>query len=293
VGHDQLLGDLEELWARFDTVFDGLSATDWRRKHGKDWVIADLPYHLYYFDRDLVLASIRRGYNVDRQVIAETPRNMGQLNGWNARRFAERRADETPEESLARWREVRTEIRRELLAVRDLDAAWFVPLMGLGWTSGRTALAANIGHHWNHFTQLRLYLGLPGPLESASVRHTALACYMGFVQQMARADVVSRPFTVTMEFTGFGGGAFSFGVAEGRCTLTEGAAPHADLVMTQSPETFVKTFARMQHPMLAMLLGQIKIRGLRHMNTFGKLMPPETDDLAMPVNDIRPARIAA
>jgi hypothetical protein len=50
---------LENLWRVYDTLFDSLSAADWRRKHGKDWAIGDLPYHLYYFDRDVVLAPLR------------------------------------------------------------------------------------------------------------------------------------------------------------------------------------------------------------------------------------------
>ena len=54
--------------------------------------------------------------------------------------------------------------------------------------------------------------------------------------------------------------------------------------MTQSPETFVKTFAKMHNPMLAMLTGQVRVRGLRNMGTFGKLMPPESDELSLPVN---------
>jgi hypothetical protein len=43
----------------YDTIFDSLTASDWRRTHGKHWVIADVPYHLSYFDRDLVLSALK------------------------------------------------------------------------------------------------------------------------------------------------------------------------------------------------------------------------------------------
>ena len=55
--------------------------------------------------------------------------------------------------------------------------------------------------------------------------------------------------------------------------------------MTQAPETFVKTLAKMHNPMLAMLTRQVRVRGLRNMGTFAKLMPtPGDGDLSLPVN---------
>ncbi|MEA2526045.1 MAG: hypothetical protein QOF01_4026 [Thermomicrobiales bacterium] len=46
--------------------------------------------------------------------------------------------------------------------------------------------------------------------------------------------------------------------------------------MTQSPETFVATFARIRNPMLLMLTGKIEVKGFRGLSTFGKLFPPPT-----------------
>jgi hypothetical protein len=55
--------------------------------------------------------------------------------------------------------------------------------------------------------------------------------------------------------------------------------------MTQAPETFVKTLAKMHNPVLAMLRRQVRVHGLRKMNTFAKLMPrPGDGDLSLPVN---------
>lgn len=292
---DSPLPLLEDLWARFDAVFDSLTDTDWARKHGKDWIVADVPWHLYYFDRDLVLAALTRGQSVPSDVLADVAQTIGQLNAWNAREFAARPGDETPQRSLARWREVRGLLRDALVKLDpgELDEPVFVPLMGAGWMSARAALAANIGHHWNHFTQLRLYLKRSGPLESPVVRHAGLSFYMSFFQLIARANSVARPFTFTLDFTGPGGGPFTFRLADGCCTLSEDHARTADLVMSQAPETFVKTFAHMHNPMLAILTGQVKVRGLRSMGTFARLMPPETDELSLPVNFNAPVRVGA
>jgi putative sterol carrier protein len=82
-----------------------------------------------------------------------------------------------------------------------------------------------------------------------------------------------------MEFTGPGGGAFTIQVADGSCQVTEGETrAHPDLVMTQSPVTFVKTMNKMHNPMLALMTGKMKVRGMRQMGTFAKLFPP-LDDL--------------
>lgn len=293
-GQDPLT-DLENLWSAFDTIFDGLTPKDWRRKHGKDWTIADVPYHLYYFDRDLGLGPLQRGRAVPMSVRTDVPQNVGQLNAWNARYFSNRAAGETPQDSMKRWREVREQIRDIVVGLDNaaLEQPVFVPLMGAGWMSTRAALAAALAHHWNHLTQLRLYLKLRAPIENDSVRHTGLAFYMGFFHLIVRADTVDRPFTFTMNFSGPGGGAWTFRVAEGHCTSYEGYAPDADLVMTQSPETFIKTFAKMHNPMLAMLTGQVKVRGLRHMGTFARLMPPETDEMSLPANVVEPVAVSA
>jgi hypothetical protein len=284
---DQPLEYLDNIWALYDAVFDSLSPADWRRKHGKDWVIADLPYHLYYFDRELALLPLRRGRQVPADVLESVPRNERELNAWNERLFAERPADETPERSVARWREVRRELRAilETLDSAALEQPVFAPIMGAGWVPASLAAGMGVAHHWNHFTQLRLHLKRSAPLESPAVRHAGLAFYMSLFQLMARADQVQRPFTFTMDFTGPGGGPWTFHVADGCCTLDERRVAAADLVMTQAPETFVKTLAKMHNPMLAMLTRQVRVRGLRNMGTFAKLMPtPGDGDLSLPVN---------
>src|SRR5262245_66583422 len=64
-GRDQvegIVGQLEELWAHFDTLYDAVEAAgDWRHRHGPDWTFADLPYHMAYFDDQLVARALELG----------------------------------------------------------------------------------------------------------------------------------------------------------------------------------------------------------------------------------------
>src|SRR5437870_1534654 len=98
---DAILADLEDLWRCLDELFAGLTSAEWQRKHGPDWTVADVPYHLAYFDREVVAEPGLKG-----AAIPESERwsvnSLEELNDWNARKFAERPAGETPQQSLAR-----------------------------------------------------------------------------------------------------------------------------------------------------------------------------------------------
>src|SRR5262249_40949698 len=59
---DGTMGQLEELWGHLDTLFDAIeTAGDWGHQHGPNWTFADVPYHLAYFDRELVVRALELG----------------------------------------------------------------------------------------------------------------------------------------------------------------------------------------------------------------------------------------
>ena len=277
---DTLLEDLEDLWTRLDTILDGLGPTDWTRRHGKDWIYADLPYHLSYFDRDLVADSIARGASVpaDEQLFM---RSEQELNDWNGRQFAERPAGRTVAESLAQMRASRQAIRELVGGMSDADLArpaWMA-LPGGGWRPARDLLDICIVHTWAHFVELRLRLKRMTPEPRPSQTHRALAFYTSMLPLVFDAERAGTArFTLVMDFSGPGGGAWTVQVADGVCQVREGRAEAADLVLTQSPETFVAIRVGLQNPMLGMLAGKIKVRGLRSMPTFGKLFPQPKPD---------------
>jgi len=275
-----LMADLEDLWQKIDVVLGSLGPADWSRKHGKDWTFADVPYHMAYFDREVIANGIARGPNMradERQAL----RSVAELNAWNVRKFAERSASQTVEQSLAQMRAGRDAIRQAVagLSDADLDRPAWSSLPGGGWQTVRRALEMCTAHTWNHLMELRLRLKRTSPEPQPSQTHRALAFYMNLLPAMCnRAQAANTRFTSVMEFTGPGGGAWSLHVAHGTCCAVEERAPQPDLVLTQSAATFQATMIGAQNPMLAMLTGKIKVRGLRSMATFGKLFPPPKPD---------------
>ncbi len=88
---EALIAQLENLWGCFDGLFDSLSAEDWQRKHGADWTLADVPYHLAYFDHEMIAYPLAAGPGLpesDRMKID----SVAALQRWNASQFTCRSA---------------------------------------------------------------------------------------------------------------------------------------------------------------------------------------------------------
>jgi hypothetical protein len=274
---DSLSGELEALWSCFDELFAGMSRQDWARKHGKRWTFADLPYHLAYFDRECARVM------ADGTTIPASARwlmqSEAEVDAWNARMFAQRPAGHTVDQALAQMREGRAALRRLLggLTDADLDRPAWSPFFG--WMTRRDGLTGVIGHAFNHFMEARLRLGRAEPAAPSAVIRRSLGFYLGLMEFFIdRERAQGQTFTAVMAFTGPGGGAWTIEVDHGLCRVTEGRAERADLTMTQSPEAFVATFAKVKNPMLLMLTGKIKVKGFRGLGAFGKLFPPPSAD---------------
>jgi hypothetical protein len=232
-----------------------------------------VPYHLSYFDREMVARPIARGRDVPLEA-QRVMRTIAELDDWNARMFAVRPADETPERSIARLREVRAEIRGQLAgwSDQDLERPAFVALVGAGWLPAGALLGATVAHTWSHLTEARLRLGRSAPRTSDSATHRALGFFMGFMPRfLSQAEAERGPFTAVMSFTGPGGGTWTISVEGGLATTSEGAAERADVTLIQSPDTFEKVHVKIGNPMLLMLTGQIKVRGFAKMGRYGRL----------------------
>ena len=276
-----LLADLEGLWQRVDELLARLGPGDWSGKHGQHWTFTDVPYHLAYFDLDVIATAIRRGLNVPLR--EQVLRSEAEQDAWNEIKFTQRPADTNPQQCLEQMRSSRQAIRDAIagLSEADLERPVFIPLLGLGWVNIGVVLETCYSHTWNHFLQLRLWMKCNTPTLSPEQNQRALSYFMtSFAKNVDRTQARQTRLTVVMEFSGAGGGTWTLHVGGGTCSVSKGRPACADLVITQSSETFVKTRTGIQKPFLARLSGKIRVRGWRNLGTFGKLFPIQSLDFA-------------
>jgi hypothetical protein len=273
------LADLEDLWGCLDQLFASLTPGDWSGWHGQHWTFADVPYHLGYFDRDIVVYPIECGPEVPTAA-QWAARASSALNAWNARMFAHRPPDQTVMQSLAQMQASQEALRRILGQMPNHDLArpvWFPLLVG-GWVPVHAVLASCRLHTWRHVMELRLrhpestQSMLPVP--RATTMHAVLGDLMSFFPlRLNRVQAEQIRFTITMNFSGPGGGSWMVQVANGACTVREGQAARADLVLSHSPETFMRTCLELHDPMLALQSGEVTVQNRDNLRIFTALFP--------------------
>ena len=270
--------ELEGTWKNFDAIYNTFTSKDWSRKFGKTWTYAEQPYHLAYFDR-MFADSVDQGTRVPEAELVLF-RTMRELNEWNAREFAKRGPNHTVEDSLRMMHESREAVRSLLATTNEqqLDRkAWF-PLF-FGWSTAREAFQAIIIHNVAEYLKLWFRTGKKGPTVSPAALHLRLTLMMNFMSKtLDRKEAVGKKFTMVWNFTGPGGGTWTYRVNDGQCIVKKEFAPNPDLTIGMKPETFQKLAAKIQSPPMLMLTGQMKIKGMRAMGTFGKLFPEPKPD---------------
>lgn len=276
----QLSAAIDDLYQRSDGLLSGLAEADWTRKHGKQWVMADVPYHLAYFDREIVLNPLKRGESVPE---AERERfdTMAKIDAWNGREFAKRRPGMTPGEALEEMRSVRRDVREAMAGLNDAALAagrvW-IPLAGFGWQPARAALIACVAHNWSEHMQLRLRLKRRDFLPAPATTHLALDAFMHFFPMgMDSAAAAKKPMAARFDFDGPGGGAWTIR-AGAAPEVVESAEGKADVTLRMTPDTFARMWNNMNNPMALMLTRRIRVKGLTHMGAFGKTFPTPRPD---------------
>ena len=270
--------ELEDVWKKLDDVYATFEPSRWSKKFGKTWVYADQPYHIAYFDQ-LLIPYISKGPNVpkDEQILYRTVR---ELNDWNARQFARRPAQQTVEQSIGQMRTARDTVRQLIakMSEKNLDGRAWMPLFG-GWATVREHLHAILLHSIAEYVKLWIRTGQRGPSVSPSGMHLRLDFMMNFISStLNREAAANKRFTMVWNFTGPGGGAWTFRVLDGSCTVTEELATECNLMITLKPETLQKIAAKMEPPPLLILKGEMKIKGFLAMGTFAKLFPEPKPD---------------
>jgi hypothetical protein len=274
---DALVAQVEEMWAHQDTLFSVIKETDqWDHQHGADWTFADVPYHLAYCNRDLVSWPIKLGHNlpVEERVSIVT---MDDLNEWNELEFAARPAVQTADESLAELRDSWAEIRNIISDWTDVDLErpWWMPFNGGMWLTARDGLHWMLGHDWSEFTQLRVRMGRSKPVPNPEITTHFLGRII--VEQFPlMLDVEAAQgckFRAVMAFTDPGVSSYTIEVSDGAANARPGEVKEADLVITQSAESFEKTRSGIQSLADGITNGQVQVSDMDCLATFGELFP--------------------
>lgn len=271
---DRLARLLTGLWKDFDELMETLDSDRWNIRHGPDWILADVPFHLGYFD-DLVASFIAQGETLpegDRLSLG----SLAEMATWNETEFARRPANLPPGEAVAAMRTARKRILETLDGLTDADlerAAWNHLLPLRGWRSVRAAVETCILHTWNEFVQFRHYLGREVPEPDAELTRFCVGGFVAYFQAfLDPAAAAEHRLTIVYAFPD--AGTWTVRIADGASAVSEGGVDDADLVLTQAYATFMKTFNGMIDPGEAIGSGAIMVAGMEHLPVFAALYPP-------------------
>lgn len=121
------------------------------------------------------------------------------------------------------------------------------------------------------------------PQPNPDAEHAAIAFLQGLTPAfLDREAAKGVTFTAIMEYTGPSGGSWTFRVADGQCSSAEEHAANADIVLTQSPETFELIRQGKLDPATAMQSGRLTVKGMENMERFGMLFHPPALDQPIP-----------
>lgn len=273
---ETISGQLESIWANIDTLFAELDETGWQQKHGQDWVFADVPYHLAYFDRFMAwYAEAGTDLPVEEQLQLDSIAAMGR---WNAEQFALRPAGQTPAESVAEMQAARNGLRALMAGLTDDELsrpAWMSLTVLRGWRTVEMVLSVCLMHTWSEFFQLRLLMGRATPEPDPAITHMVLDVLMlGMHGNLDHEAAAQQPLLVQYNITGAGGGRWTVSLTGEGARIVESNTAKPDLVFEQSVEMQVKTFYNMHDPALAIQQGAIRVQGMDQLATYAQLLPP-------------------
>lgn len=281
-----IIVQLENLWSCFDALFDSFDTEDWQRKHGADWTLADVPYHLAYFDNEIIAYPLACGPGLPAADRIELD-SIAVLQRWNASQFARRSAYNEPDKAVARWRTTRAEMVEHLRTLTDADldgTTWMALTLSRGWRTAEYVCRLCLAHGWNELMQLLYHAGRETPEPASDVTHMAVGEYLHLFQALLDPQAArDAPFSMVWDITGSGGGQWTAHTVDGKAQLSEGADPDADLVLRMSPLTFSLLWNGKLDRSEAVTSGQIGVSNVNALATFEMLFPPPDPNGPLPV----------
>jgi hypothetical protein len=274
---DAIMAQVEEMWTHLNALFNIIDETDaWDSPHGVDWTFADVPYHLAYFNLELVARPVELGPDFPENERLSFA-SVEDVNGWNESHFAARPAGQTGPESLAQVRASWDEIGRvaSTMTDDDLDRPYWTPFLGGMWQTAADGLGWSLGHDCGEFMQLRIHMGRQEPVPSAEITNYYLngmisGIFPLFLDEEAAQD---QTFTTIYDFTDPGVDALTMRVADGVVKVEPGRSEKVDLVITQSAEAFEKTVRGIQTVPEAIQSGEVQVSSMEALARFGQLFP--------------------
>jgi hypothetical protein len=261
-----ILADLETIWAALDSFYQHFSPQDWSRKHGKEWTFADMPYHLAYFNQT-VIDGIRDDHDQQAKL------TLNELNAWNDAHFTQRPVSQSGAKGLDYLHTTQATLR-EASTRHAPDTPVFLPLIIVGgWRTITYALEYLLNHTWVHFTESHLRFAQRLPELPASLVNRILNFSMETAAGALRPEDLTGVDLVTiLRLTGDGGGTWTFTMRDGTCNVKAQAASPTDAKITTDLATYLKTsLYNMEHPILALLMGKTRIKGMSGSQQFQKI----------------------
>ncbi len=276
----ELLDCFDDVWSCFDQLFATFGASEWSSRHGNDWEFADLPYHLAYFDHDVIAVPLEKGdkYPAEDRWLMQS---LAEIAGWNRVKFDERSIDQTVEQSVEQWHTTREAIRLTLKEMTDADLDTIVFFPFTGTASIRELLQVGIAHSWGHLTEARNRLDRDQPVPTSATRNIGAGFNVSLLSLMANTSASTIPFELQLDFPSLS--SWHITVTNSGSTAEIGQAEGPDLTMTLTPELLFAIMNGLQNPMTAILTRKVKIKGIIRLPAFGKVFPqPGPDDLVFP-----------
>jgi putative sterol carrier protein len=148
----------------------------------------------------------------------------------------------------------------------------------MGWLTAEDCLAGGRLHLFSEGWELRERLRARDVELPAVVVHAGLSTYMRMMGMMAdpQAAETVRNLAAVWEIDGAGGGTWTVRLRDGRASVAEERDAQPDVVVRTSVDAWMATFKKTANPMLLMLTGKMRVKGMRRFAAFGKVFkePP-------------------